>query len=98
VAYQVILGRTAQRELAAIYNFIAPKNPDAARSFTEKLVREAKSLRVFPHRGGHLEERPGVRFTVVMPYLIIYRVIEAKGEVRVLHFWHSARERSLFST
>jgi addiction module RelE/StbE family toxin len=93
VAYQVIIGRIAQQDLAKIHDYIAQSNPGAARAFTEKLVREAESLRIFPHRGGHLEGRSGARFTVVKPYLIIYRVVEAKGEVRVLSFWHSARER-----
>jgi len=93
VAYQVIIGRIAQQELVKIHDYIAAKNQEAARSFTEKLVTEAKSLKTFPNRGGHLEGRPGVRFTVVKNYLIIYRVVEAKSEVRVLSFWHAARER-----
>ena len=93
MAYQVIIGRIAQRDLVKIRDYIARKNPEAARSFTEKLVEEAKSLKIFPNRGGHLEGRPGVRFTVVKHYLIIYRVVEVKSEVRVLSFWHAARER-----
>jgi plasmid stabilization system protein ParE len=43
VAYQVIVGRIAQRELAKIHDYIAKSNPVTARAFTEKLVREAKS-------------------------------------------------------
>jgi addiction module RelE/StbE family toxin len=93
VACQVIISRIAQRDLAKIHDYLARQNPEAARSFTEKLVEEAKSLKIFPNRGGHLEGRPGVRFTVVKHYLIVYRVVEAKGEVRVLSFWHAARER-----
>jgi addiction module RelE/StbE family toxin len=93
VAYQVIIGRLAERDLTAIRAFIARDNPEAAQSFTEKLVQEAKSLKIFPNRGGYLDGRPGVRFVVLAPYLIIYRVVEAKGEVRILSFWHSARER-----
>jgi len=72
VAYQVIIGRIAQRDLAKIHDYIARKNPEAARSFTERLLKEAKSLRTFPNRGGHLEGRAGARFTVVKHYLIIY--------------------------
>ncbi len=93
MAYQVIIGRIAQRDLVKIRDYIARENPIAAHSFTEKLVEEAKSLKVFPNRGGYLDGRPGARFTVVGQYLIIYRVVEARGEVRVLSFWHAARER-----
>ena len=93
MAYEVIIGRVAQRELANIHDFIARDDPQSARVFTEKLVEEAKSLKTFPNRGGHLEGRTEVRFTVVKPYLIIYRVVEERNEVRILSFWHAARER-----
>ena len=88
--------RIAQRDLIKIHDYIAVDNPEAARFFTEKLVAEAKSLTTFPNRGGYLEGRPGVRFTVFKNYLIIYRVVEAKSEVRILSFWHAARERHHF--
>ena len=48
---------------------------------------------MFPERGGHLKERPGARSSVVGPYLIVYRVDQAAKTVRVLRFWHGARER-----
>jgi toxin ParE1/3/4 len=93
VAYQVIIGRVAERDLLEIFNYIAGDNPDAARKFVGRLIEETKSLATFPNRGGHYKERPGARFTIVGQYLIIYRVIENTREVRILRFWHSARER-----
>jgi addiction module RelE/StbE family toxin len=92
VDYEVIIGRFALKDLAKIHHFIARDNPTAAQSFTNKLINEAKSLTIFPQRGGHFEEKIGARFIVVGAYLIVYRVIEARQEVRILRFWHAARE------
>ena len=49
------------------------------------------SLRTFPERGGLIAERPGARFVVVYPYLVVYRMDEKARIVRVLRFWHGAR-------
>jgi plasmid stabilization system protein ParE len=92
VGYQVIIGRPALQDLAQIHNFIARDNRIAAQSFTGKLLKESKSLATFPQRGGHFEQKNGARFIVMGPYLIIYRVVETKKEVRILRFWHAARE------
>jgi len=51
-------------------------------------------LRTFPERGGYVTERPGVRFVMVHPYLVVYRILEESRKVRVLRFWHGARERT----
>ena len=48
---------------------------------------------MFPDRGGQLKERPGARFSVVGSYLIVYRFDQATETVRILRFWHGARER-----
>jgi plasmid stabilization system protein ParE len=93
VAYEVIIGRVAERDLLAIAQYVARDNPAAANKLIGKLILEAKSLVNFPNRGGHYKDRPGARFTVVGNYLVVYRVVESSKEVRVLRFWHAARER-----
>jgi plasmid stabilization system protein ParE len=93
VAWQVIIGRVALRDLQRIRDFIARDNPTVAVSFCQRLLDRAEALREFPELGGHLRERPGARFSVVGSYLIVYRVDQAAATVRVLRFWHGARER-----
>jgi plasmid stabilization system protein ParE len=93
VAWKVIIGRVALRDLDRIRDFIAQENASAAISFCGKLLDHAEGLRVFPDRGGHLKERPEARFSVVGSYLIVYRVDQAAETVRILRFWHGARER-----
>jgi plasmid stabilization system protein ParE len=93
VAWKVIIGRVALRDLHRIGDFIARDDPTAAVSFCQKLLDRAEALREFPERGGHLSERPGARFSVVGSYLIVYRVDQVAEAVRILRFWHGARER-----
>jgi toxin ParE1/3/4 len=93
VEYEVIITNSALRDLKQIRAFIARDNPPVADEFCQKLLDAAQSLKAFPERGGFIAERPGVRFVMVHPYLVIYRVIEESLTVRVLRYWHGARER-----
>jgi plasmid stabilization system protein ParE len=93
VACEVIVGRVALRDLARIREFISKDDPAAALSFCRKLLDHAEGLRTLPERGGHLRERPGARFLVVGSYLIVYRIDQEAKRVRILRFWHGARER-----
>jgi toxin ParE1/3/4 len=93
VEYEVIITPAGLRDLAQIRAYIARDNPSAAETFGLKLLDGAESLRTFPERGGCVAQRPGARFVLVDPYLIIYRILEQSRTVRVLRFWHGAREQ-----
>jgi toxin ParE1/3/4 len=93
VEYEVIIARSAMRDLEQIRAYIARDNPTAAQSFILRLLDEARSLTAFPERGGYIVERPGARFVIVHPYLVVYRIVEETRTVRVLRYWHGARER-----
>ena len=89
--YEVIITRSALRDLEQIRTYIARDNLSAAETFGQKLLDGAESLRTFPERGGLVLQRPGARFVVVHSYLIIYRIMEQSRTVRVLRYWHGAR-------
>jgi toxin ParE1/3/4 len=93
VEYEVIITRLALRDLEQIRAYIARDNPSAAERFSLRLLDEAESLHIFPGRGGLIAKRPGARFIVVHSYLVVYRIVEESRTVRVLRFWHGARER-----
>ena len=67
--YEVIITRSALRDLEEIRAYIARDDPAAAQRFGLKLLDEAESLRIFPERGGFIAERPGARFVMVYPLL-----------------------------
>ena len=96
MAYQVIVGPVAERDLISIARYIARDNPTAAEKIIGQLIQETSSLANFPNRGGLYKDRPGARFTVVGQYLVVYRVFESSKEVRILRYWHASRERLRF--
>jgi addiction module RelE/StbE family toxin len=93
VEYEVIVARSALRDLEQIRSYIARDNPAASETFCLKLLSAADSLRKFPERGGLIAKRPGARFVLVHRYLIVYRIDEHSRTVHVLRFWHGVRER-----
>jgi plasmid stabilization system protein ParE len=77
-------------ELEAIYDFLSPMNPAAARRIAEEILLAADSLSLFPYRGRQGRLANTRELVVVRPYLIIYRI--AGHEVLILRFWHSAQD------
>ena len=93
--FKVTFSKRSLRELAAIIEFIAKDDPDAAREFGEKLLDKAASLSRFPLRHTKDTHRERVRKMPAPPYLIYYAIDESKRRVTILHFWHSARQHPL---
>jgi plasmid stabilization system protein ParE len=90
--YKVILSRPAIRDLAGIARYIAADDPAAAERVGLELVALAESLATMPSRGRVLRGRPGSRRLVSSPYLVTYRIDEAKCIVYVQRFWHAKRD------
>jgi len=93
VEFKVPLTPRARRDLAAIWNYIARSDRDAATTFCQNLAQQAYSLQTFPERNFELPERRGVRKFAYQSYLIIYEVHADQNWVEVLRFWHSARDQ-----
>lgn len=78
--------------MRAIGAYIARDDPVAALRFTRRLLDDALALNNAPHRGAQVRQRPEVRRIVRRPYLIYYRIEENAGVIRILRFWHGARD------
>ena len=90
--YRVILSRPALRDLSEIACFVAGESsPETAERIGNELLDLAESLAKLPLRGSLLRSRLGARRVLLAPYLVVYRVDQAKREVRVLRFWHAKR-------
>ena len=95
---KIILTPAAERDLAAIGDFIAQDNPERAESFIDELVEKCASIADFPKRFPLVDRysRSEVRRCLHGRYLIFYRV--EPDLVRVLHILHSATDYdALFS-
>src|ERR1700761_1126287 len=86
--------RTAQRDLAQIYDYISQDSPDTASRFVARLIERSRALAENPFEGRETDE-PNARVIVArrLRYFIFYTV--TAGEIHVTHFRHTSRQRPL---
>jgi toxin ParE1/3/4 len=81
MSYEVLLTHSAERDLEAIYDYIAENDTQASANYLlDKLLEVAATLADFPERGAYPQEliTLGIReYRQVhfKPYRLIYRVI-----------------------
>lgn len=77
---KIVYTHTARQDLREIYEYIAYTLlvPETARSLTDKIMSEVRSLEEFPERNPLYKDEPwrsqGVRFLPVKNYLVFYTV------------------------
>ena len=89
--FKVIYQPLALEDLEGIVRHVAEKDSQAANRLGMSLLDQAETLAHFPERGSNVRRRPGVKKLVRSPYLIFYRLDEARRCVDVLRFWHGAQ-------
>jgi len=97
MAYLVRLMPRAQRDLAFLYDYIHAAESAAAFRWYEGLRREIFTLEENPNRCPAAPEGKHFRHLLYgrkpHVYRVIYRVLERKKRVDVLHIRHGARRR-----
>lgn len=79
--YEVLLTEGAERDLEAIYDYIAETDSPANAGYVlDQLLEVAESLATFPERGSHPKELLALgiqeyRQAFFKPYRLIYRII-----------------------
>ena len=80
MSYKVLLTHSAERDLEAIYSFIAENDTqDNANYVLDKLMQVAETLAAFPERGSYPKELLALgireyRQAHFKPYRLIYRI------------------------
>ena len=91
---KVIVRERAARDLEDIFAWISKDNPRAAAEMVERIGLRINRLAIsglsYIGRPGLVE---GTRELVEPPYIIVYSVDEAAGEITVLAVMHGARDR-----
>lgn len=93
--YKVIISPSANADLFNALKYIAYEleNPQAATDLADGIEKCYADLEEFPSAHELCRDpvlsRSGYRRYAVGNYLVIYRVIEDKKEVRVLHIFHA---------
>ena len=93
---RLVVARAAAADFGRLRDFLADKNPDAARQAVAALVAAVESLQVFPERGRPSGVR-NVRELIVSfgrsGYVLRYAYSAAADEVIVLRIWHGREAR-----
>lgn len=97
--YSVIVSKPAQKRLKEIFDYLMEHGSEVtAKKVRRSLLETAKSLEKMPQRRSILRGTenltPPYRYAKKWSYKIIFRVIEAKKEVRVLDFFHEKQNPS----
>lgn len=93
---RVVLTRAAADDLDEAFAYVAKRNRRAAHESLDRIQAAFTNLGEFPDMGAPLSPEefeliePGVRFVVVEPYAVFYRVSE--GAITVLRVLHLRRD------
>jgi plasmid stabilization system protein ParE len=97
MAYLVSITSRAERDLADLYGEINAEHSDAALKWYRALKESILSLEEQPNRCPLIRKRKKLRHLLYghKPRIsrVIYRVLENRKEVEVLHIRHGARRR-----
>ena len=87
----------AQRDLLDLYHRIGARSSDAAFTWYRGLRQAIRSLRDNPRRSPATPENPGLKHLLYGKkrhiYRVIYRVVESRMEVHILHVRHEVRQK-----
>ena|ERR1041385_6823497 len=95
--YRIIVLLEASNDLTAIFDYIEQHSPQNAVTVARRLVDAIDSLDRFPHRCkihvSNSDPQRVVHSMPVGPFIIYYRVLEARGAVEIMTIRHGARRQ-----
>jgi toxin ParE1/3/4 len=85
----------ARLDIDNIHRYIEERNPRAAMNVVSRIRSAADRLGMWPLIG-HAGQAPGTYEWVVvgLPYIIVYEIVEAAGEVAIVAVFHGKQDRS----
>ena len=95
--YRVVISPSADADLFGIIKYIAQEleNPQAAADFADGVEKCYADLETFPSSHSFCDDPllrfKGYRKYPVRNYLVIFRVIEERNEVRIVHIFHATQ-------
>jgi toxin ParE1/3/4 len=91
---KIIVREKADADLDHIFGWVAQRNPSAATEVIRRIrARIGKLETPSLARMGRPGLEEGTRELVESPYIIVYEVHEAQGEVHILYIVHGAQDR-----
>lgn len=98
MSMKIVYTHAARQDLRDIYEYIAYTLlvPDTARSLTDRIMADIRSLEKFPERNPLYKDEPwcsqGVRFLPVKNYLVFYTVKNETETVSIARIMYGGRD------
>lgn len=83
--------QSAQRDLIRLSEFIAIKNPQAAKRISQQLKQSIQGLMDQPYMGVNVAELPGAQDLISSDYIVRYIVLD--NDIYILRIWHGKEDR-----
>ncbi len=100
MSMKIVYTHTARSDLRDIYEYVAFTLlvPQTARSLTEKIMAEVRTLEEFPERNPLYKDEPwrshGVRFLPVKSYLVFYTINRETETISIARIMYGGRDIS----
>ena len=88
---KLLFTHSAQKDLIRLREFIAIKNPSAARRISNKLKESILRLIEQPDMGVNVEDLPGTQDLISGDYRVRYTVLAEY--IYILRIWHGKEDR-----
>lgn len=88
---KLIFTLSAQKDLSRLREFIAEKNPEAAKCISQELKKSIKQVTEHPDMDVDVEGLPGVQDLVRGDYVVRYTVLESTAYVLLI--WYGKEDR-----
>jgi len=88
---KLLFTHSAQKDLIRLREFIAIKNPSAARRISKKLKASILRLMEQPDMGVNVEDLPGAQDLISGDYRVRYTVLAR--HIYILRIWHGKEDR-----
>ncbi len=98
MSMKIVYTHTALSDLRDIYEYVAFTLlvPQTARSLTEKIMTEVRSLEEYPERNPLYKDEPwrsqGVRFLPVKSYLVFYTINREAETLSIARIMYGGRD------
>lgn len=96
MAYKISFGKKALAELEEAYLWYNEISSETSAKFYAASLARLDEVAHHPHRFGPIRQRPRYRRAKVkrFPYLLIFRIDEAKQKIFILSIFHEKRDPS----
>jgi plasmid stabilization system protein ParE len=92
VEFKIFFSPQAISDLKVVETYLSKQGANDPAGFRRRLSQRPLEPATFPSRGRRVHRDPDLRYLIEGKHLIIYPILASRPAVKVLRFWHAARD------